>query len=90
MVSWREHMMYMFPLFPLLMRVVVKICKDNTDAILIAPFCPCQPWFARLMTRAKEYMRLPYLPHLLTQNEGTTFHPDVQSLHLTAWRILPR
>ena len=90
MVPWTKHLFYMFPPFPLLLQIIVKIHHDKANVILVVPCWPRQPWFTMLTTLAADSMRLPSLPHLLTQHNGDTYHPDVPSLHLTAWRILPQ
>ena len=70
-------------------RTIVHIRQTSVNAILIAPFWPRQAWFSTLRDMAVNHFELPSIPHLLTQNNGNLHHPDVQSLHLAAWRILP-
>ena len=84
MLLWNRHLMYMFPPIPLIMRTIVKIQQDRANAILVAPCWPRQPWFMMLTAMATDSMMF------LTKHDGNTYHPDIQSLHLTAWRIPPQ
>uniref|UniRef100_A0ABM5FT66 Uncharacterized protein isoform X1 n=1 Tax=Pogona vitticeps TaxID=103695 RepID=A0ABM5FT66_9SAUR len=87
MVSWTTGLVYVFPPIPLIQKTVIKIHQDRANVIFIAPWWPRQPWFAPLLQMASDHFRLPSLPHLLSLHEGRTFHPDLDSLHLTAWRL---
>lgn len=86
---WFHGLLYLFPPIPLLSRTIIKLRQDNSQAILIAPWWPRQPWFSTLLTMSVDHWRLPFLPDLLTQDEGRVLHPNLRSLHLTAWRISP-
>ena len=43
MVRWNLGLLYLFPPFPLVQRTLVKLRQESVQAILIAPFWPCQP-----------------------------------------------
>ena len=83
MIPWDRGLLYMFPPIP-------RALQMKAEAILIAPWWPRQPWFSLLLQTAVDKVKLPLVPHLITQDSGSIFHPDVDSLQLTAWRISHR
>ena len=87
MVPWTVGLLYMFPPIPLIQKAITKIRQDWANVIFIAPWWPCQPWFAPLLQMVVDHFRLPNLPRLLSLHNGRTLHPDLESLHLTAWRL---
>lgn len=84
LMTWSPDLLYLFPLFPLLLHTIVKLHRDNSLAILIAPLWPRQPWFLALRSLAISYQCLLNITHLLSQNNRQILHP---TLHLTAWHI---
>lgn len=86
-IRWNRGLVYLFPPLPLLYHVVAKLQRDNSNAILIAPWWPRQPCFAPLLRVAMDFLKLPSIPHLLSQSNGALLHPDPRSLALMAWRI---
>ncbi|XP_042306128.1 uncharacterized protein LOC121921720 [Sceloporus undulatus] len=85
--KWTQGLLYAFPPFPLITRVFSKMLADHTDAILVTPWWPRQPWFASLLQRAQDHLRLENRPDLLSLHDGLIHHPEIQSLPLVAWRI---
>jgi hypothetical protein len=48
-IDWSTfNLVYIFPPFSLIARVLQKICQDQADAILVIPHWTTQPWFPRL------------------------------------------
>ena len=90
MTSWSQNLLFMFPPIPRIQKMVVKIHLYNTDAILVAPWWLHKLWFSALWDRELEFVCLLLIPYLLSQHHGKVFHPDLESLHLTAWRIPPQ
>lgn len=43
--SWTNDIFYILPHFSMLERVLQKIQKDNTDAVVITSMCPIYPRF---------------------------------------------
>ncbi|XP_042300657.1 uncharacterized protein LOC121918713 [Sceloporus undulatus] len=85
--EWRLHPEAVSVLFD---RVVSKMMLDHTDAILITPWWPRQPWFASLLHLSRRcFVRLEPRPDLLSIQDGRILHPDIESLPLVAWRIQP-
>lgn len=87
--TWSGPLLYLFPPLPLLTRVLVKLRSDGSDAILIAPWWPRQPWFSLLLSLASDTFLLPQWKDLLSQTGGQVLHADLPTLRLTAWRITP-
>ena len=90
MTNWTVSLLYLFPPILLLQRTIIKICQDNSNAIVITSQWPRHPWLSTLWTVATDYFHLPLLPHLLTLNQGKTFHLNLHALHLTEWRVTPQ
>ncbi|KAJ7320481.1 hypothetical protein JRQ81_019992 [Phrynocephalus forsythii] len=86
-LKWPQNLLYAFPPIPLIQKTIIKLQESPTTLILIAPWWPRQPWFATLLSLASNYRKLPLRPHLLSQSNGSILHPDLQSLHLTAWLV---
>ena len=48
--DWQGRLMYMFPPFPLISKVIQKLnTTQEGEVILIAPWWPSQPWFPHLL-----------------------------------------
>ncbi|XP_073437274.1 uncharacterized protein [Dendrobates tinctorius] len=86
LTPWNFNLAYAFPPLILLPQVIRKIRDDKARIILIAPFWPKRPWFSwlQIMSITDPWV-LPSTPNLLSQ--GPFFHPQVVSLHLTAWNL---
>ncbi|XP_073409965.1 uncharacterized protein [Dendrobates tinctorius] len=86
LTPWNFNLAYAFPPLILLPQVIRKIRDDKARIILIEPFWPKRPWFSwlQIMSITDPWV-LPSTPNLLSQ--GPFFHPQVVSLHLTAWNL---
>lgn len=81
-----KTLLYTFPQFPLLLKVLTK--KEKANVLLIAPTWPRQTWYPYLMKVAmRPQIPLQPIPYLLSQNEGQTLHPNLQILWLKAWLL---
>ena len=80
--------MYMFPLFPLLNKVIQKLRSTQAaEVVLIAPWWPSQLWFSHLLRLCVEHpLVLPYRRDLLSQQDQK-YVSDGKSYHLHAWRL---
>ena len=83
------NLLYAFPPFSLIGRVLQKISTDNATGIIIVPHWPTQPWFSRLRQlideRPLEILVTPntlYLPH-----DPNRPHPMAGKLRLLACKI---
>ena len=89
-LPWTSRFIYLFPPIPLITRTLTKITHDNADCLLITPWWPRQDWFPIVQNRSRgQWLHLPRRPDLITQNQGRIRHADLDSLHLTAWRLHP-
>ena len=78
-IRWR-----LSPMF-LLTSVLTKIERKRCKIILIALLWPRQAWFTRLTDLLiGTPIILPKRPDLLFQSRSGLFHPDPESLHLSA------
>ena len=87
--TWNYDLMYAFPPFSLINRVLQKVILDQAELILIVPMWPTQTWFARLLQLLeRKPVLIPtrrhtiYLPH----NQGE-IHPLWKKLKLMACRL---
>ncbi|XP_073406146.1 uncharacterized protein [Dendrobates tinctorius] len=85
LVPWNFNLAYAFPPLILLPQVIRKIRDDKARIILIAPFWPKRPWFSWLQIMSITDPWILLTANLLSQ--GPFFHPQVLSLHLTAWNL---
>ena len=78
---------YMFPLFPLLNKVIQKLwVTQDGEIILIAPWWPSKPWFPQLLGLSVNHpCIIPYRRDLLSQLGLVS---DGKSYHLHAWRLV--
>ena len=69
--DWQGRSMYMFPLFPLLSKVIQKLrSTQEAEVILIAPWWPKQSWFPHLLRLCVDRpLFLPYPGDLLSQQD---------------------
>lgn len=84
--SWKKGLLYAFPPFSLIPRVLKKVQEDEALVILIAPFWPRRAWFPILLRLSQgDVWLLPEVEDLLLQ--GPIVHPAVSQLHLAAWKL---
>ncbi|KAJ1204852.1 hypothetical protein NDU88_000290 [Pleurodeles waltl] len=87
-ITWCGQLLYAFPPIPLIPRVLRKIRQDRALVILIAPDWPRRVWYSDLLQLSMcPPLRLPFRADLLSQSQGQVLHPNLQSLHLHAWRL---
>ncbi|XP_056593677.1 uncharacterized protein LOC130412904 [Triplophysa dalaica] len=87
-VRWPNVRLYVFPPVKILPLVLCKIREETATVILVAPFWPNQPWFpdlSELLTAPP--WRIPLRRDLLSQANGTIFHPSPQLWSLHAWPL---
>lgn len=70
---WDSHLLYLFPPLPLVLRTVLKIRRDHSNCILVAPWWPRQPWFPILLNMAADHYCLRLYNNLLTQTPARSF-----------------
>ncbi|KAJ1168361.1 hypothetical protein NDU88_000287 [Pleurodeles waltl] len=88
LITWCDQLLYAFPPIPLIPRVLRKIRQDRAQVILIALDWPRRVWYSDLLQLSLcPPLRLPLRADLLSQSQGQVLHPNLQSLHLHAWRL---
>jgi ribonuclease HI len=89
--NWNQWRLYAFPPIPMLPRTLRKVRDESAQMILVAPWWPAAPWFSLLTSQMIDFpIALPKMQDLLTQEisgQGRAHHSDLESLHLTAWRL---
>jgi hypothetical protein len=86
---WGEELMYAFPPFNLIGKVLRKVKRERATIILIAPVWITQPWYPLLLDLAMTTPRLlPKETKLLSCPEGVD-HPLLvnNTLQLSAWVV---
>jgi len=89
---WTGLSLYVFPPFPLLQKVLLKIREDRPEAvILITPTWPRRSWYHLLLQMACEVplllsIKMDLLSQRLAQ-KGTLYHSDLKTLKLAAWKL---
>lgn len=67
-LNWDFEFGYLFPPFALISRVWRKLVAEGTNAILVTPAWPGQPWYTEVRTRAKDCLLFP-------KRTGNLLHP---------------
>ena len=85
---WPEARLYAFPPVKILPMVLCKIRKERASVILVAPNWPNQPWFADLreLVVAPPW-QIPLRKDLLSQANGTIWHPSPELWNLHVWPL---
>ena len=87
-MSWDNLSTYAFPPLCLILTTLLKFSRSFGDMLLIAPCWPNQPWFPLILNLLVDRpFRFPTNVKLLSQKKGQIFHQDLESLHLTAWKL---
>ena len=89
-IDWHAFdLLYAFPPFSVIGRMLQKISNDRASAIVIVPYWPTQPWFTRLCTMLQEPpIEIPLQPQTLhLPHDPTLQHPLVGKLTLWACRL---
>lgn len=79
-INWKVLQWYAFPPFSLILRLTVKVKRDQADLILIVPPWPSQAWFPILLQHSAHFQtgRLFYPP---VQNGATPLLQSDRFLH---------
>jgi len=80
---------YVYPPQQLLSRILQKFqLVQHCRLIVVAPWWPHQPWFPVLnQLSVSPPLQLPQIRSLLRQPRSATFHPNLATLNLHAWRL---
>ena len=88
-VNWNPFLFYAFPPFSILGKVLQKVIIDGAEGIIIVPYWPNQPWYARLIRLLmSEPLFLPHSKQLLSlPSQPKLHHPLSKQLNLLACHI---
>ena len=89
-LGWSDfNLLYIFPPFSLIGRILQKISTDNATAIIIVPDWPTQPWFTRLrQLLVRTPLEIPVTPHTLhLPHDPNRPHPLAGRLRLLACKV---
>ncbi|XP_057211386.1 uncharacterized protein LOC130567370 [Triplophysa rosa] len=85
---WPDTRLYAFPPVKILPLVLCKIREERASVILVAPFWPNQPWFPDLRELlVSSPWRIPLRGDLLSQANGSIWHPNPDLWSLHAWPL---
>lgn len=86
--QWPQGLLYAFPPFSLLPNLLQRISQEEIEVILVAPYWPHMTWFSWVTPLLHGTpWKLPVRRDLLSQAQGTLFHPFPQGLNLWAWPL---
>lgn len=86
--QWPQDLLYAFPPFTLLPPLLRRIRVDGVRLLLVAPLWPHMPWFSEIPPLLDGTpWELPRRRDLLSQADGTLFHPFPTGLRLVAWPL---
>ena len=88
-LNWATLRGYAFPPFNLIPRTLIKVLKDKTTIVLVAPVWQGQTWWPLLLQLAiSQPVRLPSTPETLKNPiDPTMTHPMFPRLHLAVWLV---
>lgn len=89
-LDWSTYpLIYIFPPFSIVGRVLQKITADRASAVIVVPHWPTQPWFSRLQPLLVEPpLRIPVSQHTLyLPHDPSMAHPLAGKLSLWACRV---
>ena len=84
---WDFSLIYCFPPFSIVWRVLEKILRDKAQAVVIVPLWPTQTWFPCLMKMITDHPIVFSAGHLMLPNKPQARHPLHYKLKLAALRL---
>nr|XP_055041699.1 uncharacterized protein LOC129429202 [Misgurnus anguillicaudatus] len=85
---WPKVSLYAFPPIKLIPLVLCKIREEGATVILVAPDWPNQPWYPDLREMLiSPPWQIPLRRDLLSQVEGSVWHPSPELWNLHAWKV---
>ena len=87
--SWPRGMRkYAFPPVSLLAQLLCKVREDEEQVLLVAPLWPNRTWISELSLLATALpWRIPLREDLLSQGQGTIWHPRPDLWNLHVWSL---
>ena len=89
-LTWNNKFFYMFPPFSLVGRVIAKVIRDKTDAVLVVLVWSTQYWYPQLMhmTTHEPLCFQPSPKNLILSHKPSKNHPLHLKLQLMAIRLM--
>lgn len=85
--DWKNEFFYIFPPFSLIGKVLQKLERDKSQAIIVTPVWTTQPWYPRLVKKSSKIITFPPSKRLLTLPSTDKIHPIWDKLKLMACLI---
>ena len=86
--TWPRLRLYAFPPIALLPGVLAKVRRQGSRLLLIAPRWPTRVWFSDLISLLDgSPWAIPIRRDLLSQAQGTVFHPRPELWNLHVWPL---
>lgn len=87
--SWPRGMRkYAFPPVSMLAQLLCKVREDEEQVLLVAPLWPNRTWISELSLLATALpWRIPLREDLLSQGQGTIWHPRPDLWNLHVWSL---
>ena len=86
--NWGKQFFYAFPPFNLVGKVLQKIERDMAEGIVVVPYWPTQPWFAKLSYLCTKTPLILFSRELSKKGEHHLSHPCRDIAELPKMRIL--
>ena len=89
-LTWNNNYFHMFPPFSLVGRVLAKIHRDKTNAVIVVPDWSTQYWYPQFlqMTNKDPLFFRPLLRNLTLPHKPSVNHPLCKKLQLIAIRVI--
>ena len=86
--DWPDLLLYAFPPPSLIWMTLARVLETGCRVLLVAPCQPARPWFPLLLSLlVARPCRLPHRQDLLSQVQGSLWHPHPERLDLWAWPL---
>ena len=87
-IAWKHQLMYIFPPFSLIPRVLQKVIQDQTEAVLVAPMWYTQTWWPCLNNMTiGDCLVLPSPQKILRLEHKPEARHPLKKLKLAVFRI---
>nr|XP_054606384.1 uncharacterized protein LOC129166858 [Nothobranchius furzeri] len=86
--DWPRRLLYAFPPVALIPPTLLRVRIQRHTLILVAPYWPAMHWVADIFQLLEgQPWKLPLRRDLVSQAEGSIFHPHPERLALWAWPL---
>ncbi len=88
--SWSNGLLYAFPPFSILNRVLQKVEAEEAEVVLVAPIWPTQPWYPKLLKMCVDHprtLRISTGPLLRLPQKLSKRHPLLPKMRMGVFRL---